>query len=72
MGKLTKAAQSGYLVLHLCRFFNTQTGIHSYVAAEADKDSIMENLLTFNFEGYYLPGRPCEDLSLPLLLQDQS
>ena len=35
----------------LYRFFNTQTGSHFYTAAEAEKDSIIENLPTFNFEG---------------------
>ena len=33
------------------RFFNTQTGTHFYTAAEAEKDSIIANLPTFNFEG---------------------
>ena len=28
------------------RFFNTQTGTHFYTTAEAEKDSIIENLLT--------------------------
>ena len=35
----------------LYRFFNTQTGTHFYTAAEAEKDSIIENLPSFNVEG---------------------
>ena len=48
----------------LYRFFNTQTGTHFYTAAEAEKDSIIANLPSFNFEGYCLLGRPCDGLGL--------
>ena len=33
------------------KFFNTDTGTHFYTAAEAEKDSIIANLPSFNFEG---------------------
>ena len=39
----------GSIPLH--RFFNTHTGTHFYTAAKAEKDSIIENLPSFNFEG---------------------
>ena len=33
------------------KFFNIDTGTHFYTAAEAEKDSIIANLPSFNFEG---------------------
>ena len=37
--------------LSIANIFWTQTGTHFYTAAEAEKDSIIANLPSFNFEG---------------------
>ena len=57
------------MVLH--RFFNLETGTHFYTASDAERDSIVDSLPNFRFEGtaYYVAGAPSVQFDEAFYLQ---